>query len=95
MSNIFEIFIVCALLAYLLNRFLLWASGLILNKIVLQKRIIWVHVLGAAILVCLMLWADEAGPINISEEKMIALLVAPFISYFAISYEAKLKSWTF
>jgi hypothetical protein len=95
MSNIFEIFIVCALLAYLLNRFLLWASGLILNKIVLQKRIIWVHVLGAAILVCLMLWGDEAGPLNISEEKMIALLVAPFISYFAISYEAKLKSGTF
>lgn len=95
MSNIFEIFIGCALLAYLLNRFLLWASGLILNKIVLQKRIIWVHVLGAAILVCLMLWSDEAGPINISEEKMIALLVAPFISYFAISYEAKLKSGPF
>lgn len=95
MSNIFGIFIGCALIAYLLNRFLLSASGVIFNKIELKKRIIWVHALGSATLVCLVLWGNQDAAIDGLAGKIIAVLVVPFISYFAISYEAKLKSGPF
>ncbi len=98
MSNIFGIFIGCSLIVYLFNRFVLWVSGAMLKKITLKKRTIWVHAIEAVIVVCLLLWGVLFGnPVSVERvsEIIIVLLALMFISYFAITYEAKLKSGPF
>lgn len=92
MSNIFGIFVVFSLIAYLLNRFFLWTSAPIFKSVIFQKRIMLIHALEAAILVSFVFWANPDLTLNGFAEKIIAAVAVTFISYFAISYEAKLKS---
>lgn len=95
MSNIFEIFVVFSLIAYLLNRLLIWLSGLIIKQIHFQRRLIWIHLVETAILVPFVFWANPTLTLNGFAEKIIAAVAVTFISYFTIKYEAKLKSLPF
>jgi hypothetical protein len=95
MSNVFGIFIAFLLMAYLLSRFMLWASGTILKQVSFQKRVTWIHLVAAALLVFLVFWANPDLTLNGFAEKIIVAVAVTLISYFVISYEEKLKSQPF